>query len=72
MKTITYNKLIRDRIPEIIEASGKTAVVEQLTDDEFLQKLDERLFAGRVRGDTPGEGRAARFFQSALVTEQGD
>jgi predicted house-cleaning noncanonical NTP pyrophosphatase (MazG superfamily) len=43
MKTITYNKLIRDRIPEIIEASGKTAVVEQLTDDEFLQKLDEKL-----------------------------
>jgi predicted house-cleaning noncanonical NTP pyrophosphatase (MazG superfamily) len=28
MKTIKYNKLFRDRIPEIIEASGKKAVLE--------------------------------------------
>ncbi len=38
-----YNKLIRDRIPEIIEKNGQTARVRVLTDDEYLVKLDEKL-----------------------------
>lgn len=30
MATIQYNKLVRDRIPEIIEASGKKCTIEIL------------------------------------------
>ena len=40
---IEYNKLIRDRIPEIIERSGKKCVVEVLEDDAYLQYLDQKL-----------------------------
>lgn len=43
MKTITYNKLVRDRIPEIIMASGKSCVTEVLNDDEYLKMLDAKL-----------------------------
>lgn len=40
---IFYNKLIRDRIPEIIEGSGKTCVCEILSDDQYLEMLDAKL-----------------------------
>ena len=43
MKTITYNKLVRDRIPEIIEKSGKKAVVEKLDDEDYKKFLNEKL-----------------------------
>ena len=43
MSTIQYNKLVRDRIPEIIEASGKRCVCSTLSDEEYLAKLDEKL-----------------------------
>ena len=38
-----YNKLVRDRIPEIIESSGKTCVVETLTDEMYIAMLDAKL-----------------------------
>ena len=38
-----YNKLIRDRIPEIIAKNGQSARVRVLTDEEYLAKLDEKL-----------------------------
>lgn len=40
---IQYNKLVRDKIPEIIEASGKTCSTEVLSDDEYLKMLDAKL-----------------------------
>ena len=43
MKTITYNKLVRDKIPEIIEKDGKTCTYSVLSDEEYLKKLDEKL-----------------------------
>lgn len=43
MKTKTYNKLIRDNIPEIIEKSGKEAIVKKLTDEEYLEALNLKL-----------------------------
>ena len=43
MSTIQYNKLVRDRIPEIIEASGKRCICSTLSDEEYLAKLDEKL-----------------------------
>ena len=39
----TYNKLVRDRIPEIIEASGKTCETEILSDDGYLRMVDAKL-----------------------------
>jgi predicted house-cleaning noncanonical NTP pyrophosphatase (MazG superfamily) len=43
MKTIVYNKLVRDRIPEIIEAAGKTCVCQTLTDARYCVLLSEKL-----------------------------
>ena len=43
MPTKTYYKLVRDRIPEIIEADGKTCVCETLSDDDYLTLLDQKL-----------------------------
>ena len=42
MKT-AYNKLVRDRIPEIIARSGNTCDTRILDDDEYLQMLDMKL-----------------------------
>ena len=39
----SYNKLVRDRIPEIIEDSGKTAFSHILNDDEYILELDCKL-----------------------------
>ena len=38
-----YNKLVRDRIPEIIENSGNTCVTEILSDEDYLRMLDAKL-----------------------------
>ncbi len=43
MSTIKYNKLIRDNIPSIIEASGKQCVVEVMDDQQYAAKLAEKL-----------------------------
>ncbi len=41
--TKVYQKLVRDRIPEIIEADGKTCVIETLSDSRYLEMLDAKL-----------------------------
>lgn len=38
-----YHKLVRDRIPEIIENQGKTCVTEVLSQAEYLEMLDLKL-----------------------------
>lgn len=43
MPTKTYHKLVRDRIPEIIEADGKTCVCETLFDEDYISLLDQKL-----------------------------
>ena len=43
MRIIKYNKLVRDRSPEIIEASGKTCDTEILPDAEYIDMLDAKL-----------------------------
>ncbi len=41
--TISYNKLVRDRIPEIIQSTGKQCETQVLCDSEYIEKLDEKL-----------------------------
>ncbi len=41
---IEYDKLVRDRIPEIIRAAGKTPVIWMVTDsDELKRRLIDKL-----------------------------
>ena len=39
----TYNKLVRDRIPEIIVSTGKTCSTETLSEVEYIRMLDVKL-----------------------------
>lgn len=39
----TYQKLVRDRIPTIIEQSGKTARVRTLDEGEYVRELRAKL-----------------------------
>ena len=41
--TKTYNKLVRDRIPEIIEATGAKCNVRILSDEEYIKMVDAKL-----------------------------
>ena len=43
MATKTYNKLVRDLIPDIIEASGGECRTRILTDSEYLAMIDAKL-----------------------------
>ena len=38
-----YNKLIRDKIPEIIQAEGRKCTVEVLSDEDYLFHLNKKL-----------------------------
>jgi len=61
MGEITYNKLVRDRIPEIIEASGKKCSVEVLSDDEYLKMVDAKL-----------DGELAEYHKDQNIEELAD
>ena len=39
----SYHKLVRDRIPEIIESDGKQCIYEVLSKEDYLAVLDEKL-----------------------------
>ena len=43
MSAISYNKLVRDKIPQIIEEDGKTAMVETLGSKDYKRLLDSKL-----------------------------
>ena len=43
MKTIRYDKLVRDLIPDIIRADGKDCTVEELSEKAYLRLLDMKL-----------------------------
>lgn len=40
---MVYNKLVRDKIPAIIEAQGKTAHIRILEDGEYVRALERKL-----------------------------
>jgi predicted house-cleaning noncanonical NTP pyrophosphatase (MazG superfamily) len=39
-----YNKLVRDRIPEIIEKDGKKLSTKILSDNDYIKALKEKSF----------------------------
>lgn len=41
-KTV-YNKLVRDRIPEMIEQNGNSCITEILSDSQYQEMLDAKL-----------------------------
>ena len=42
-RSIKYNKLVRDKIPEIINSSGDTCITEILSDEAYINMLDAKL-----------------------------
>ena len=40
---IKYHKLVRDKIPEIIEASGKRCTCSMLDNEAYIAMLDQKL-----------------------------
>ena len=64
----TYDKLIRDRIPELMDADGVRYGVDVLDDAAFRVALLEKLVeeAGEVRA---AEGRSERVIELADVLE---
>ena len=43
MNIIKYHKLVRDRIPEIIESGGKKCICTELSDEAYIAMLDAKL-----------------------------
>ena len=43
MKEIIYDKLVRDKIPDAIQKSGKQCETEILTDGKYLKMIDIKL-----------------------------
>ena len=43
MKKIEYHKLVRDKIPEIIEKDGKSCVCAELSQEDYITMLDQKL-----------------------------
>lgn len=43
MNDIVYDKLVRDRIPEIIESSGRKCDIRVMEEQEYLEKLEAKL-----------------------------
>lgn len=52
-----YNKLVRDRIPQIIEADGSTPHVEVLDNERYIEELKNKFVeeATEVRSATTKE-----------------
>lgn len=43
MEIKRYNKLVRDKIPDIIEQTGKFCTIEILSDEDYLKMIDAKL-----------------------------
>lgn len=41
---MSYNKLVRDKIPEIIENNGEIPIIRKLSDVEYKEELEKKLY----------------------------
>ncbi|HDX9591343.1 TPA: nucleoside triphosphate pyrophosphohydrolase [Bacillus pseudomycoides] len=51
-----YNKLVRDRIPEIIEKTGKACTIRILSEEEYIDEICKKIqeeLAEYVEAETP-------------------
>lgn len=55
MKILDYNKLIRDKIPEIIEEGGKTPIVAKVEGQKLLDLLNAKLMEELEEYNESGE-----------------
>lgn len=39
-----YNKLVRDKIPDIIKGNGEDPVIKVLNEDEYKKELEKKLY----------------------------
>ena len=39
-----YNKLVRDKIPNIIEEKGETSVIKVLNENDYKKELEKKLY----------------------------
>lgn len=39
----TYNKLVRDKIPDIINSKNEVAIIRKLNDEEYFNELNKKL-----------------------------
>ena len=77
MESKTYNKLVRDNIPAIIEATGAVCETTVLSEEEYLRRLDAKLdeeladlveviyACAKARGYTVAELEAVRAEKAA-------
>ncbi|MBP6975815.1 MAG: nucleoside triphosphate pyrophosphohydrolase [Candidatus Moranbacteria bacterium] len=68
-----YDKLVRDRIIDIIEAKGQRATWHVATDEEYRQKLSEKLQEEALEfSENPSPEEMADVFEviNALLKEQ--
>jgi len=65
---VIYNKLVRDRIPEIIESEGKRYQVRTLDTEEFAARLREKLDE-EIAEYHRAEGSAAAIEELADILE---
>lgn len=63
-----YNKLIRDRIPEIIAADGATCELKTLNNEEFIQALSEKLIE-EAQEFSQAQGKKEQIKELADVME---
>lgn len=61
VSSVTYDKLVRDRIPEVIRKAGKEPVTERLSGDEMGPALDRKLLE-----------EAREYLESHSVEEMAD
>ena len=43
MDTKKYNKVIRDKIPEIIQKDGHTCNIQSLSNEKFIIEIEKKL-----------------------------